>query len=255
MSFPNYVDREFKVECHECSRDDLLFPSVLTGDFQEVAEDGVFDFGMDTPSLKNNDFCWIILRMSVEMDRFPAWKESFKIRTWGCGTRGIFWRRDYAVMDLDGNEIGRACSDWIVANNETHGPVRPNIVEAVFRDKTEGSILEPQWDRLSLDYDAPKMRFPNDISVLGNPVITKFADYSELDHNDHVNNTRYVAWAYDALFKLGIDLRSVKKFDINYHAEVLSGEKVDLYHMKEDGKDTIYGYKGDGTKVFIFRCR
>ncbi len=255
MSFPNFAEREFKVECHECSRDDLIFPSVLTGDFQEVAEDGVFDYGMDTPSLKENGFCWIILRMSVEMDRFPAWKEDFKIRTWGCGARGVFWRRDYAVFDKENKEIGRASSEWIVANDDNHGPVRPNQVEAVFKDKSEGKILEPQWDRLAFDYSAPKLRFPSDDTSPGDPVITKFADYSELDHNDHVNNTRYIAWAYDALFKLGVDLRSVKKFDINYHAEVLSGEKVDLYYSKDDGFDTIYGYKGDGTKVFIFKCR
>ena len=86
-------------------------------------------------------------------------------------------------------------------------------------------------------------------------IITKFADYSELDHNDHVNNTRYIAWAYDALYKLGKDLRMIMKFDINYHSEVKSGERVDLYYMNEDGNDIIYGYKADGTKVFIFRSR
>ena len=255
MSFPEYTEREFYIECHECSRDDVLFPSVLAGDFQEVAEDGVATFKIDTPALKKNNFCWIILRMSVEMDRFPSWKESFKIRTWGCGTKGIFWRRDYSVFDMEGNEIGRACSDWIVADNETHGPIRPSQVGETFKDISPIDVLVPQSERLALDYDAPKMRFPKEQSELGDVIITKFADYSELDHNDHVNNTRYIAWAYDALYKLGKDLRMIMKFDINYHSEVKSGERVDLYYMNEDGNDIIYGYKADGTKVFIFRSR
>ena len=252
MSLPEYTEHDFYVECHECSRDDYIFPSILAGDFQEVAEDGVLACGVDTPTLKANDFCWIILRMSVEMDKFPVWKENFKIRTWGCGVDKLFWRRDYAVFDDEGNEIGRSCSDWIVADNNTHAPVRPSKVAEVFDNQ---DLLNAQNDRLALPYASPKLRFPNDMSVLGEPVLSKYADYSELDHNDHVNNTRYIAWAYDVLFKLGVDLYSIRKFDINYHAEVKSGEKVDIYHMNEDGNEVIYGYKGDGTKVFIFRCR
>ncbi|MBO7453675.1 MAG: hypothetical protein J6U54_25360 [Clostridiales bacterium] len=254
MSVPLYCERKFYVECHECSRDDIIFPNILTGDFQETAEYGVYEYGVDTDTLKKNDFCWIILRMSVEMDSFPKWKDSFSIKTWGCGVKGIFWRRDYSVHDVDGNEIGRACSEWIVADNNSHRPVRPTNVEAVFEGKVNGKLLEPQNDRLALDYAAPKLEIP-DMEELGEPVITKYADFSELDHNDHVNNTRYVAWAYDVLYKLGIDVCSIKKFDINYHSEVKSGEKVDIYHKTIDGKETIYGFKGDGVKVFAFRCK
>lgn len=252
MSKPEYTERDFYVECHECSRDDMIFPSVLAGDFQEAAEYGVYACGVDTPTLKANKFCWIILRMSVEMDRFPAWKEDFKIKTWGCGADKLFWRRDYSVIDSEGNEIGRACSDWIVADDSSHAPVRPTKVAEVFNDQ---ELLDPQNDRHALPYASPRLRFPNDMSVLGEPVLSKYADYSELDHNDHVNNTRYIAWAYDVLFKIGVDLYSIRKFDINYHSEVKSGEKVDIYHVKEDGNEVIYGYKADGTKVFIFRCR
>ena len=81
-------------------------------------------------------------------------------------------------------------------------------------------------------------------------MIIKYADYTELDRNRHVNNSRYTAWAYDALFKSGYDVSSVKEISINYNNEVKQGEKVELYISENDGKIAVYGYKGADTKVF-----
>ena len=256
MSIPKFTEKDFYVQCNDSSEADLIFPSVLTGDFQEVAEDAVVEFGVDTPSLNQAGFCWIILKMTVEMDRYPAWKESFKVRTWSHGCEKLCWIRDYQVIDSDGNEIGRGTSDWIVADAATHRPVRPRTVVETF-SHVEGydRLIEEQNDKRMLPFSSPKLDFPEDLASLGEPIISKYADYSELDHNHHVNNTRYISWAYDALHKLGRDVYSVNKFDINYHAEVKAGERVDIYHTEIDGNDFIFGYIDGTKKVFAFRGR
>ena len=82
------------------------------------------------------------------------------------------------------------------------------------------------------------------------PVIIKYADYTELDRNRHVNNSRYTAWAYDALFKSGYDVSAVKEISINYNSEVKQGEKVELYIADSGEKLAVYGYKDVDTKVF-----
>jgi len=83
-----------------------------------------------------------------------------------------------------------------------------------------------------------------------NPVIIKYGDYSELDRNKHVNNSKYTAWAVDALYKyLGQDIY-VKNIVINYNREVRHGEKVEFYVAEEDGGYLICGYKDGDTQVF-----
>ena len=82
------------------------------------------------------------------------------------------------------------------------------------------------------------------------PVIIKYADYNELDRNRHVNNSRYTAWAYDALFKQGIDVSLIEDIIINYNSEVLAGEKVELFISQNIDKISVYGYKNTDTKVF-----
>ena len=81
-------------------------------------------------------------------------------------------------------------------------------------------------------------------------MIIKYADYNELDRNRHVNNSRYTAWAYDALFKNGYDVSRIEDIIINYNSEVLAGEKVELFLAESDNKVSVFGYKNTDIKVF-----
>ena len=99
----------------------------------------------------------------------------------------------------------------------------------------------------------PKIEFPEKSDVAGasdKPVIIKYADYTELDRNRHVNNSRYTAWSYDALFKSGYDVSAIKEISIMYNSEVKQGEKVELYISDSGEKLAVYGYKDGNTKVF-----
>lgn len=255
MSIPPYTSKDFYVKVTESSMSDVILPSVLLGDCQEVAEDAVVAFGVDTNNLNARGFCWIVLRMSVEIDRLPKWKETFKLNTWSCGTKSLVWRRDYEIVDETNTIIGNSTSEWIVADINTHRPIRPSNLIDAFSDYPDYKYLsESQNDKRALPYSAPKLSFPDSLDELSEPIISKFADYSELDHNHHVNNTRYIAWSYDALYQVGVDIDSIKRFDINYHMEVKSGERVDIYYRFEEDYHYIYGYKNGNDKVFVFRC-
>ena len=99
----------------------------------------------------------------------------------------------------------------------------------------------------------PKVVFPDRNDIAGEtekPVIIKYADFNELDRNRHVNNSRYTAWAYDALFKCGYDVTKIEDLVINYNCEVKAGEKVELFISTNEDKVTVFGYKNIDTKVF-----
>lgn len=253
MSFPEYFEKSFYVKGTDTSRSHTVFPSCMLGDMQETSEGGVLQYGMDTDSLLKNDFCWIILKMSVRMKRLPKWRETFKVRTWNAGVSGLFFRRSYYICDADDNVIGSADSLWIIADVNSHRPVRPKNILAMYdKPDMEISISAPQND-FELDFTIPSVSFPSDEVIGDSPLMSKYADYSEIDSNNHVNNTRYVSWALDALHKYGVNVDGIKDFDITYHAEVKESEKVDLYVYESEGFYYVVGLKQD-SKVFIFRA-
>ncbi len=244
--FSKYTDVDVYCKATECGIGDKLYCSSLIGDLQEAAERSSNSIGYGTDFLKENQICWIILKMRLSFTELPSWHETFRIRTWATSIEKIYYGRDFEIYSSDGRLIGMATSTWILADWNTHRPViagkRPELPPPVIQDP-----------RLAFGESCPKIVFPsrNDIaSETDKPVIIKYADYTELDRNRHVNNSRYTAWAYDALYKCGYDVSLIEDLVINYNSEVKSGEKVELFISKNDGKITVFGYKNIDTKVF-----
>ena len=244
---PEYTNLELYCKATECGIGDKLYCSTLIGDLQEAAERGSYDMGFGSDLLRTNELCWIILKMRLNLVELPSWHDTFKIRTWGNYIDKFYFGRDFEIFSSDGRLIGRASSTWILADWNTHRPIipqkRPDLPEAPVQN-----------DRLVFGEKCPKVSFPDRNVVAGEtekPVIIKYADFTELDRNRHVNNSRYTAWAYDALFKNGYDVSLIEDIVINYNSEVKAGEKVELFIANNDGKVCVYGYKNTDTKVFV----
>ena len=246
-----YTDLPVYCKATECGIGDKLFASVLIGDLQEAAERSSSKDGYGTDFLRENNICWIILRMHLKFNRLPSWHEQFTIRTWGTDLKKISYGRDFEIRSEDGALIGQATSTWILADMGTHRPV-------IARKRPELPPYDPTDRPKVFGEDCPKLVFPEREEVekiTSKPVISKYADFSELDRNLHVNNSRYTAWAYDVLYKYGIDVDSVSEIIINYVAEVKAGEKVDLFLVEQEGSMLICGYKNEDVKAFCVEIR
>ncbi|MCR5592670.1 MAG: hypothetical protein K6F79_02815 [Saccharofermentans sp.] len=240
----DHSDVEFYTKSTDCGTDSRLAPYVLLSDLQETADVGAADTGWGREAIGEYNCCWIVLRYRISFDRLPFWKEKFTIRTWSCGPKKLFFDREFEVFDEQGTVIGKASSVWILADKDSHRPVFPSRLDSL----PQGLV---QSERLVFGESAGKLPALKAESFEGEPAITKYADYSELDHNHHVNNTRYLAWVYDALFKLDTDLYKVKEININYISEVKSGQKVDIYVKKHGNSIEVAGFRDDNSGVFI----
>ena len=243
---PKYTELEVYCKATECGIGDKLYCSTLIGDLQEAAERSSHSVGYGTDFLKDNSICWIIIKMRLHFTELPSWHETFKIRTWGNFIEKFYYGRDFEIYTSDNRLIGQASSTWILADWNTHRPViankRPELPPPIIQDT-----------KLVFGEACPKVAFPSRNDIAGEtdkPVIIKYADYTELDRNRHVNNSRYTAWAYDALFKNGYDVSLIEDLVINYNSEVKAGEKVELFITNSDGKVSVFGYKNVDTKVF-----
>ena len=233
---------EFYTKSTECGTDSCLAPYVLLSDLQETADKGAADNGWGRDAIGEYNCCWIILRCRVHIRRLPSWRERFTITTWSRGAKKLFFDREYEIFDSNGEIIGSATSVWILADKDTHRPVFPSHLEKLPQDATESL-------RYALEGECPKIKIPSRPGT--EPAIIKYADYTELDHNHHVNNTRYLAWVYDALFKSGYDLSKITDININYLSEVKSGQKVDIYVTESDKGLYVFGYREDSSGVFV----
>ena len=226
---------------------DQIHMHAILSMMQEAASRNASVYGWGAEVLDGLNICWLLLRVSVRMEKRPSWLQKIRIETWSRGAERLYFNRDFNIYDESGLKIGGASSVWILADKTTHRPVRPDAI-LQYAQKASDPIR-------ALDFDTPKLKalFEADYmseNTTGGNTIVKYADFSEIDRNHHVNNTRYAAWCLDAAHNKSLDQGDIIGIDINYNAEIHFGEKVILFFEKEEGKGLhVDGFVTDRKSV------
>lgn len=87
-----------------------------------------------------------------------------------------------------------------------------------------------------------------DFEAEGTPYVVT-AGFSDMDTNDHVNNTKYANYVLDAINPSKSD--ELEIFQIDYRKEVLQGTQLKIYHIKEENLITAKGQNQNGDTMFI----
>ncbi len=191
--------------------------------------------------------CWLLSRVSVRLDALPVWPETLVVETRHRGLRRLTFVRDFTFRSSDGRLLGQAVSEWLVADQAEHRPQRP----------------DPAWLK-TVPSEAENLpscpRLPSAGWTFSGPVLVRRACFSDIDKNHHVNNTRYVAWATDAVQAVrqagsGVLLPlTVRAFDIHYQHEVPLGSELAFFASPEPGQPRYWRIEArlmpDGPVVF-----
>ena len=203
---------------------------------QEIAAGHAEELGFGFAGMSEMDAYWVLSNIRIEIARLPRRDEQVTIRTWPSGYTRTVATREFIGKNLNGDEMFRAGSEWMVLNKKT------NRLKNLFR----------------LDLDLPKTgqkALPGELRRLerreGYRAVERVrVPYSSIDLNGHVNNTEYVRWGVDAMrraFKLVGDIRSLQA---TYLSEVFEGDEVDIaVSSNEKGRLHVLGSKpgGDNT--------
>lgn len=222
MTIPLQIERSYEIRSTETDLWDRLHLDQLFSMMQETASIHATILGTGADVLDEAGYVFLLNAISLRLDSYPVWGDRIHIQTWCREIVSLYFIRDFRITTEDGREIGRASSTWFLTDKETHRPVRPSVI---------GHLIEHYVypTESALGFNAPRFR-NNHLSFEQQSTFKKFADYSDVDRNRHVNNTRYVAWAIDFYYHhRGIEEpRKLKGIDINYLAEVKYGEQVKI---------------------------
>lgn len=249
----------FEIKGTETDCMDRLHLSALLAMMQEAAYKNAETLGIGASYLDPQGICWLLSKISVRMSKLPRWLDNITVSTWSRGPRRLLFLRDFTFYSggiSPENIIGHASSEWFLAGTDSHRPLRPEQVIEPARIKNH------QQAPAVFDFDCPRLK---NIETLedAEPVLVKYADFSDIDRNGHVNNTRYAAWAVDAVQSYlsrqsgsnEIIPMNVSGLDIQYISEIFFGSKIDIFISKDDENSYLTeGRLHDGGQI-AFRCR
>jgi acyl-ACP thioesterase len=215
----------YPVRTDEVGSDNRLEPGHLLRYLQDAAAQHADQMGFSVLSLQKEGRAWVLSRLRLKMERFPAWRDLITVQTWASGLDRLFAYRDYLVLSTQGQTLGRADSSWVLMDLESRRPVRmPEGFERfVVSDLTRSIPGRP--GRLPISCLSEMKR--STILVLP----------EDTDFNQHVNHARYVEWMLERS-REGSSRHLLSGLNVEFRSEAAVGDQLSL--------ET--GLVGDGPK-------
>ena len=219
--------QQFDIQSHHISENFEISLQYLLGCLQQTADRHVDSFHIGWNDLKAKGCFWAIYRMGLKISKLPRKYDRITVRTWANPPQNLLQPRSFEVLDCDGNQLVYAQSIWIILDFEH------------FRPQKIDDILGP--DVLSNMSDCPPFSLSLKIAkIMGEQIftpVTRDVLYSDIDTNQHVNNTVYPRWLVDS-FPIDF-LRSHRLIEmtINYVQQARLGDRYDVSTVRAaDGR-------------------
>jgi len=156
---------------------------------------------------------WLLTNWHIEVTRLPKWNEAIRIHTWPSRFKGILADRSFEVLDENGQRLLAAVSGWVFTDLAARRPVKPP--QAVIDGY--GAIGEPA---LAADF-----KFSHDgfTRITSREMLVTRRD---TDTNSHVNNIRYIEWAFDEIPADIYDAHTPHVVKAAYKKECVKGDTL-----------------------------
>ena len=197
--------------------------------FQEIANNHAFNLGIGINHIsEKNNVTWVLIKIRVDMLRYPAWDEEIVVKTWPHTPKKYEFERNYTISDLEGNILARCVSTWVIIDLATRELKKSETISYEFHDfLTEKAI----------DCSLGKIRLPEDFDL----AYRRMIGCSDIDMNGHLNNSKYVDFIMDCFTMEQLRNNQAASIQVNYLSEAFPGDTVLMYrHISETEPGKVY---------------
>lgn len=224
----------YRLSSVDIGADGRAKPSALANALQEAAREHAQHLGWGVETLHEKMQYWVLSRIHVEILERPKYGSVLTVKTWPKGGAGLFAWRDFE-MEYDGRVILKATSSWALLDAKTGRPTSVDVLSDLFSDRADQHAISTPAEKIPVI----KEEFS---SVDITPTFT------DLDEIRHVNNTKYLDWAWSAISP---EQRKVTQgWTVNYLKEVKEGEKLQLRVGPIEGMVSCEGTLISGKHAF-----
>lgn len=221
-----YTDVDFK---------DHLKLSSLLSLLEESACASADELGFSYSVLQPKNIGFVILNWHIELFRAIKLGEELTVHTWPVKPKRLAVFRDFELF-CGGEKVGVATSRWCVIdlnNFKIIDPANAISQELVYNENRSVEVLNWKIPAVSCT----------------ECVYSKKVTYSDYDHYNHVNNTKYADFLLDVFSPEELGNKYLSCVDINYQTQCKFGENIDFYREELDGYTLIEGRVDGQTRV------
>jgi len=234
-----YAIRSYEVDA--CGR--LSIPA-LCNFMQDAASKHADKLGVSVAQLQKEHKTWVLSRLTLQMQSYPAWQDPLHVTTWPSGSRRLYALRNFLFLDRQERLLGAAATAWLIIDMQNRRPLR---IEPFLKKLNPGAPAAGACPELKLFEKIPIF------SVYAHEKRFRIR-YRDLDINRHVNNVSYIEWIIESIPAEELHRSMLTGLEINYVAEAFYGDFVISKARPVDGRPGIFLHsivREDGNQELI----
>lgn len=190
---------------------------------QDVASTHAEKLNLGFNDLIVRDLGWVLSWAKVEIIEFPRFGETVKLKTWPKCRYKFFSMRDFIVSNEKGDILFRVSTAWLLINVKT---------KRITDTRTLPQEILYQPDNFALN-EFPEKIISDSVKEI---LFTKKIRYTDLDINQHVNNTKYIELALDCFSPEYHKNNNLKSFTVSFMSECFYGDEIEVLLASDASK-------------------
>ncbi|XP_024359990.1 palmitoyl-acyl carrier protein thioesterase, chloroplastic isoform X2 [Physcomitrium patens] len=217
----------FVIRSYEIGADRTASIETMMNHFQETALNHVWMSGIAgdgfgaTRAMSCRNLIWVVSRMQVHVEQYPAWGDVVEVGTWVAASGKNGMRRDWLVRDYKtGQILARATSTWVMMHRKTRKLSK-------MPEEVRAEISPYFLDRSAIKDES--MLTQKIIRLDGNAQFVRSGltpRRSDLDMNQHVNNVKYIGWMMEGIPPTILDNYELASMNLEYRRECGQSDMV-----------------------------
>lgn len=228
--------KQYEIRYTDVDFSDNLKLSALLSLMEESACLSADELGFGYSVLLPKKIGFVIANWYIDLFRPIRLGEVLTVDTWPIKPKKLIVLRDFELY-VGGEKVGVATSRWCLVDLENYAMLPSSSAfpsELQYNDFRSVEVTNfkiPEISEKEIKY-------------------SKVVSYSDYDHNNHVNNTKYADFLLDAFSVDELKNKSVSAVRITYVKQSKFGDTIDIYRQKqEDGSWIIEGRVGGELRV------
>lgn len=229
-------EKEYELHYYDVDKNLKGNMSTIINILSDIGTKQSEELGSGMRELMENNMSWVFYNYHVKIFRDPMYGEKLKVKTEPVGFKKFYALRNYEIKDSHGNVIVTANAIFLLINLEKRRMMRiPQEQYDIYGVK--GDMKE--------EFKIPRLEAISDFKYKG----TFKVRYSDIDSNQHVNNTKYIDWAIETLPEEIVNNYSLDEIKVTFEKECKYGDTVNVYTdiREEDGGELITIHKIETT--------
>ena len=227
-----YCDADFKEE---------LKISTALALLEEVACASAEELGFGYQYIREKNCAFVITNTYCEFLRPIRVGEIVQAQTWPLPPSFVAFERHYRFIDEREKATANAVSRWCLLDKDT-GRILPSKTienQDYSSYNTEKAIEDVKW------------KIPAFSTEGVSPGFTITIGYSEYDHNNHVNNTRYADYCMNVFSIAELQDKRVATFGISYIKQCKEGEILRFYRKETENGEFLVQGKNEKEEIVV----